>query len=141
MKKRNSLSLIFLCLFVLVLLFPLLETGCKEEGGYKDISPAELRSMLEDDETLMLIDVRTRAEYDRGHIPGVKKLIPVDKLESRIGELGEFKGKDVVLHCRSGARSSKAAEILLKKGFKKVFNLKGGIEAYKQAGFKIKTNG
>jgi len=46
-----------------------------------------------------------------------------------------------VLHCRSGARSSKAAEILLKKGFKKVFNLKGGIEAYKQSGFKIETNG
>lgn len=140
MGKRRFFQIFLFSLFFFLSAVVFLETGCREDEGYKDISPAELRSMLDDDETLMLIDVRTRPEYESGHIPGVKKLIPVDDLESRIGELEEFKKKDVVLQCRSGARSARASAILLKNGFKRVFNLQGGIEAYKNAGFKIEKN-
>ena len=129
-------------LFLVICLFPfflLCYIGCKEEIGYTNITPARLNAMLEEDETLMVIDVRTRPEYEENHIVGVKKLIPLDKLKKRIGELEEFKDKPVVLYCRSGRRSSKAAKILVENGFKKIYNLTGGIIAYKKAGFKTES--
>ncbi|RMF96334.1 MAG: rhodanese-like domain-containing protein [Candidatus Schekmanbacteria bacterium] len=137
MGKYHSLLRLGVRLFFILVL--IVQVGCKEEAPYHNITPLQLKSMLDEDETLMLIDVRTRPEYEEGHIVGVKKLIPLDKLESRIGELEEFKNKKIVLYCRSGSRSSRAAKILLSHGFKKIYNLQGGIIAYKESGFKIES--
>lgn len=68
----------------------------------------------------VLVDVRTPEEFSAGHIDGALN-IPVSDLEARKGELP--KDKDIVLYCRSGARSGRGRELLLAAGFKKVHNL------------------
>lgn len=74
----------------------------------------------------LLVDVRTGKEYEEGHIPGARH-IPYDQMEERAGELDEVKDRDILLICRSGRRSVIAANILAEKGFRKLFNLKGGM--------------
>ncbi len=70
-----------------------------------------------------LIDVRSPAEYQAGHIPGAIN-IPVDTLQSKVGELGD-KGQPIGLYCQSGARAGVAELTLIASGFTKVMNLRG----------------
>jgi len=76
------------------------------------------------DRSLVLLDVRTPAEYAEGHIPGAIN-IPHTELASRIGELSESKGRDLVVYCRSGKRSEQALAVLREAGFSRLFHLKG----------------
>jgi phage shock protein E len=73
----------------------------------------------------LVIDVRTKGEWDQGHLP-TAKLLPIDEFEARVGEVVEWAGGDkkkpVVVYCRSGARSGRAKEILAKHGFTQVEN-------------------
>jgi phage shock protein E len=69
----------------------------------------------------LLIDVRTPIEYSEGHIPGALN-IPVQELTARLAELGD-KQREIVLYCRSGARSGHAASQLRSQGFQRVHNL------------------
>ena len=68
-----------------------------------------------------LLDVRSPEEYARGHLPGALN-IPVQELDRRVAEVGPTDG-ELVVYCRSGHRSSRAAEILRQHGFSKVHNL------------------
>jgi rhodanese-related sulfurtransferase/rubrerythrin len=74
-----------------------------------------------------LIDVRQPTEYERGHIPGAT-LIPVAQLADSVDKLD--REKPVVVYCAIGGRSRVAAHLLAGKGFKTVFNVKGGIMAW-----------
>lgn len=67
----------------------------------------------------LLLDVRTQEEFDAAHLKGAK-LIPIQVLSERLGELP--KNREMVVYCRSGARSAKAAELLRAKGFQ-VFDM------------------
>lgn len=71
-----------------------------------------------------LIDVRTPAEFSAGHIDGATN-IPVDQLSGRLSALGD-KSQPVVVYCRSGARSARAASMLRNAGYTNVYDL-GGI--------------
>lgn len=82
------------------------------------IQGAEARKLVADG--AVLIDVRSQPEYAAGHVEGAKN-IPVDQVAARIGEFP--KDKNIVLYCRSGARSGQAKSILVGKGFEKVHNL------------------
>ena len=68
----------------------------------------------------VLLDVRSRAEFEAGHIKGAIN-IPVDEVGRRSGELKQ--DAEIVLYCRSGARSAQARSVLTAKGFKSLFNL------------------
>jgi rhodanese-related sulfurtransferase len=68
-----------------------------------------------------LLDVRSPEEFNGGHLPGAIN-IPVQQLEGRTGEVGP-PDHDVVVYCRSGHRSTRAAELLRERGFTKVHNL------------------
>ena len=68
-----------------------------------------------------LLDVRSPEEYARGHLPDALN-IPVQELDRRVAEVGPTDG-ELVVYCRSGHRSSRAAEILRQHGFSKVHNL------------------
>jgi len=74
----------------------------------------------------VLVDVRTRDEFDQGHLEGAK-LIPYDEIASRTTELGDDKAATIVLYCRTGNRSGKAKGTLESLGYTHVINA-GGYE-------------
>jgi len=96
--------------------------------GIPQISVEELRRRLDGGEKLFVLDVREPHEYLIANLGA--PLIPVGELEKRVGELAAEKDRNIVVHCRSGARSQKAALILKNAGFTHVENLAGGILAW-----------
>lgn len=91
-----------------------------------DISVEELKRRLDAGDDLFVLDVREPHEYQICNING--HLIPLGDLPKRVNELDP--NKEIVAHCRSGARSAKAADFLRKAGFRNVHNLAGGILAW-----------
>jgi rhodanese-related sulfurtransferase len=79
----------------------------------------------------MLVDVREQNEYDDMHAQGAT-LLPLSELESRFSELP--KDRELVMICRSGARSARAGEYLMQNGYDRVVNLGGGTLAWAEAG-------
>jgi adenylyltransferase/sulfurtransferase len=90
-----------------------------------EITPRELAEWLERPDRPFLLDVRNPYEVAIASIPGTDKLIPIDQLPERINELDS--AREIVVYCRSGARSGRAVELLKSVGFRKVKNLVGGI--------------
>ncbi len=91
----------------------------------KDINVKELKERLDKEEELFVIDVREEAEYEDFNIGA--ELIPLGQLPQVLEDLEDYKDLEIVVHCRSGARSAAAKEILAKAGFAKVRNLEGGM--------------
>ena len=85
---------------------------------------------------LVILDVRTVSEYEEGHIPQAM-LIPVDELPQRIDELSPFKDDEIIVYCRLGGRSNQASLTLDENNFTSVFDMLGGIEAWKEAGYPV----
>jgi rhodanese-related sulfurtransferase len=80
----------------------------------------------------VIIDVRTPMEYQEGHIKNSKLIDISDRdFESQIEKLD--KNKAYYVYCRSGGRSSSASQIMVEKGFTKVYNLQGGMIAWSRA--------
>ncbi|ACV58275.1 Rhodanese domain protein [Alicyclobacillus acidocaldarius subsp. acidocaldarius DSM 446] len=99
--------------------------------GVRPISADELKDLLRDKKSgAQLVDVREPSEFRGGHIQGFKN-IPLGELPNRSAELD--KDKPVVVMCRSGARSARAAKWLARHGFRDVRNLTGGIMAWNAA--------
>ena len=95
--------------------------------GIEEVTATQLKAELDQGKDLYILDVRNPVEYEICKIEGAH-LIPLDELLSRIHELDS--ARDIVAHCRSGARSAKAIEMLQGAGFRKLRNLKGGILAW-----------
>jgi sulfur-carrier protein adenylyltransferase/sulfurtransferase len=92
-----------------------------------DIAPTELAELIQRGEKIRLIDVREPHEVEISSIPG-EELIPLGQLAARLQELDS--SQEMVLFCKTGSRSTRALELLMSAGFKKVKNLKGGINAW-----------
>lgn len=85
---------------------------------------------------LVVLDVRTKSEYDTGHIYGTG-WIPVAELESRIDELEGHENHEIIVYCASGGRSATASGILDSYNFTKVYNMLGGITAWQSADYPV----
>ena len=92
-----------------------------------EISATELAKRLQRGEKIRLIDVREPHEVAISSLPG-EELIPLGQLAARLPEL--CSADEIVLFCRTGSRSSRALELLVSAGFRKVWNLQGGINAW-----------
>ena len=106
--------------------------GCAQTDEENVITVEQLREMMRSDSSLVLLDVRNPHELEDkslGHIDGVLN-IPLPELENRLGELDEFKDKDIAVICRSGRRSGTATDLLVKNGFNAV-NVLGGMVQYR----------
>lgn len=108
--------------------------------GVAEISPTELKSLVDSGNKLVLLDVRQPDEYELVRIGG-SVLIPLMELEERLEEVRGLceQGVDFVCYCRSGGRSGKAVEILESAGIKGFRNLKGGINTYAKEADKTLT--
>jgi len=124
--KMNLIKRIMLILSVMTLY------SCAQNKEYS-MSVAELKKAVKTDSPLVILDVRTPAELKGplGKIDGVIN-IPVQELESRLGELDIYKNKNIAVICRSGNRSGAAQKILTKHGFK-AKNVLGGMMDYRQS--------
>lgn len=92
-----------------------------------EVSPRELKEEVRSARRPLILDVREPFEYEIGHIEG-SKLIPLGELSARVHELDS--AEEMVLLCRTGARSAQALGFLKSVGFRKVRSLRGGINAW-----------
>lgn len=91
----------------------------------EDITIEELKERLAKNENLNIVDVREANEYEAFNIGA--KLIPLSELSDRLEELEPYKNEELILHCRSGARSGRVKQQLEDIGYTKVRNLLGGM--------------
>jgi len=96
------------------------------KNGIPQITVKELKARIDAGQDVQLIDVREPYEYQIAQIGG--KLIPQNDVPNRLAEID--RNREVVVHCRSGARSQRIAEFLVQAGYPKVVNVAGGILAW-----------
>lgn len=117
-------------LIVLAALFAFFLLGCQESTT---VSPASVqlisaqtgKSMMDEDAAIILVDVRTLAEFNEGHIEGAL-LLPLADLESQAASSIPDKQATYIIYCRSGNRSYQAATILVNLGYRHIYDM-GGI--------------
>ncbi len=100
------------------------------------ISPAELHAQERAGTAPQVIDVRTRGEFEAGHLPGALN-IPHTELASRLGEVDSQRG--VALYCLMGPRARLGEKTLQQAGISKVFHLEGGLSAWREAGLPVEA--
>jgi len=105
-------------------------------SGVEQADTLKATRLFNDD--ALVLDVREDKEYAAGHIPKAKH-IPLGQLGKRMQELDKFKGKPILVTCRSGHRSARACGMLKKAGFETVYNQAGGIIAWERANLPVTT--
>jgi rhodanese-related sulfurtransferase len=102
-----------------------------DEGGLPEVTATELNQRLQAEQPLTLVDVREPYEKQIADLPEVGQLrIPMGELGMRLEDLAAIEGP-VILYCRSGSRSGRATIALRARGFDNIWNLKGGLLAWK----------
>jgi rhodanese-related sulfurtransferase len=122
---------------------------CAASGVYKNITACQAKSILESKD-VFLLDVRTSAEYNYSHIEGAKliplKNVPIHDpvnlsddrlLPNRMKELPKDKSTKIVVYCYTGKRGSIASQMISDAGYKKVYNLQGGLPAWVSEGYPV----
>ena len=104
-------------------------------GGSDSLGTLEATRLMNQGVCLIL-DVRDAKEFAAGHLPRARH-IPLAELAGRLGEIGKFKEKPVIVTDRTGARSGAACRLLRKSGFNNVYQLKGGVAAWQQASLPV----
>ena len=94
-----------------------------------DITSSELKQRQQAGENPTIIDVREPWEFEESRISGSQN-IPLGNLPQQLDDLEDYKDQEVIVHCKSGARSSAAKAFLIQQGFTNVRNLEGGITAF-----------
>ena len=112
--------------------------GLLQLNQVQQLEPSEVARRLNSPNPPILVDVREADEFngELGHIPG-SRLMPLRELSQRAPQIEQFKNSEVVTICRAGVRSTTAAAILTGLGFEHVFNLKGGMLDWNDAGLPV----
>ena len=119
---------------LLILALSLFLAGCmvtetsETSGSYKTISSTEAQQMIEDNKDALILDVRTAAEYESGHIPNAVNLSNEDIQAGKVDSLKD-KSQLIMVYCRSGNRSRQAAQKLAELGYTNVVDF-GGIQSW-----------
>ena len=127
----------YLIAFIVVIIFALVAVNfykyrnqavmTQETAVYKRISAQEAQDMIDKDEDLIIVDVRTQSEYDSGHIKG-SILIPNETIGDERPEQLDDIDAVILVYCRSGNRSNTAARKLIKAGYRNVYDFGGIID-------------
>ena len=109
-----------------------IDTMRRGGAGANQVSAVQLPQLI-NQENAVVVDVCQPEEFRKGHIPAAIN-IPVDQIKEQLGQLEKFRKKDrpIVLSCRSGQRASRAATVLRKNEFKRVYTLSGGLAAWEK---------
>jgi len=104
-------------------------------SSVKDITSVEATQLM-NRRNAVLLDVREPKEFEGGRLPSALH-IPLSQLAGRVSELAKLVARPVVAYCDTGRRSRMAAGTLAKAGFKEIYNLQGGIAAWKKDGLPV----
>ena len=109
-------------------------TEKKSAAKFQNIKPDQFDALRKaDTNSTVVLDVRTKKEYREGHIPGSVMIdFTEDDFEQQVAKLD--KDKTYLVHCASGGRSARACKKMEQLGFKKLYNLEGGMGAWEKAG-------
>jgi len=106
-----------------------------QDSSHGDISVEQARSLIETKPNLVIVDVRTPEEFSTGYIEGAMNLCAECDAQLLLDNLNT--DDEILLYCRTGRRSANALRILRENGYEKVYNMVGGIEAWKNAGYPV----
>lgn len=133
--KSMKRSVIGVCLGCMVLLFTAAcqstgtgQTAQVQETGYEQISQEEAKELMDTREDAVVLDVRTREEYEEAHIPDAI-CVPNESIQDTMPEELPDKDQLILVYCRSGNRSRQAAEKLSALGYTNVMEF-GGINTW-----------
>lgn len=108
-----------------VLVFTLLQ------GDKGSVDPLAAIDLI-NHEDAVLVDVRPAADFHKGHVINAVN-IPINGFANQIKSLNKYKSRPIIVGCRSGSQSQTARNQLLKAGFERVYNLRGGMLAWQNA--------
>ena len=133
---RNYLTIVFIVgMLVLVVIFGYRKISRQINQAPKpQLVEAAVFSKLAKDENNFLLDVHIP---EQTHIPGTKKFIPFDKIAENSDQLPDDKNTPILVYCRSGNMSKTAAQKISQLGYTKVYDLKGGIDGYKESNVEV----
>ena len=106
----------------------------RKATGMLAVAPTDAVKLINND--AVVLDTRSAESFSRGHIVGARN-VPMDELDAHLEKLGKFRNKPVVAVCDAGVTSTKAVNTLRNSGFESVYNLKGGMTAWGQAGLPV----
>ncbi len=96
----------------------------------KNVDADEANKLINENKNIIILDVRTKGEFESGHIPKAKN-IPVQQLSTRIKELEKYKDTPILVHCASGGRSPSAVKALVNNNFTQIYHLNRGLMSWK----------
>ena len=105
----------------------------------EEVSPEEVKQRIDDGTDTQIIDIRSPAEFERGHLPEAMN-VPQGNYDQRHKKLDRRKKKPVVVYCAQGTQSGRFAKKLQEEGFEQVYQLKGGFTAWQEAGLPVHTS-
>jgi len=130
MKNKKGTIILIVSIIIIIILggsrMSLFDFFNKKQSAvsYKNITTAEVASLIDKGEKMVLLDVREPYEYKQSHIEG-SMLIPLGSLSQNLDKLD--KDDKIIVICRSGNRSVTASKILINNGFNNVSNMLGGM--------------
>jgi len=131
-KKTQILIVAAVVIVASFALYTCMGRGSGNDAEYGDVSVEEAKTLIDSKPDLVILDVRTEAEFDDGHIEGAIN-IPVDDLSGRLSELN--KSDELLVYCRTGNRSTTAVGILEENDYAKIYHMDGGITAWTREGY------
>jgi rhodanese-related sulfurtransferase len=116
--------------------------GPASASHVRQLSVQEVKGALDKAPSLrekgfILVDVRSVEEHDTGAIPGTDLNIEFREMAKRHREIGAGADDHIVVYCQSGKRSNIAADTLTELGYRNVYNIRGSVNAWMQAGFPL----
>lgn len=105
-------------------------------GDVPDIDVVKVQRTIKNEEDVLILDVRTPAEYSRGHIEGSIN-IPVDDIPTQAPKTIKDKNRVIYVYCLSGSRSTLACAELLSMGYKNTKNIRSGLLAWRTEGYQL----
>ena len=126
----NNLLLFAALVVVMVMLIKAELEHQANKGSF--LSPSKATRLMNNNSDTLILDIRTAADFKKGHIKGAKN-IPLSDFAGSVDKLAVDKDKPVLIYCNSGNTVTRAIKLLKKAGFVQVNNLEGGIAAWKEA--------
>jgi len=115
-----------------------LASGCGSpiESPAVPISVSEVTELIQTETDSIILDVRSKEEFEKGHIPGAINISHTE-IAARIGEIGVTKSEQIIVHCQSGGRAKLAQLVLDENGFTNIRDLEGHWAVWSASGLPV----